>query len=96
MKNAASDVLANLYLSEKKMLVFSCGSQLSFTATFNIPRREMIVQWPGESGLRILPQVMAASGTKYDDGTLMIWSKGERAMVDMAGGTQYSDCHILR
>lgn len=37
------------------------------------------------SGTVQLPQVPAASGTKYSNGEVMLWSRGDEAMLDAAG-----------
>ena len=54
---------------------------------------------PGEMALwlddryLVLSQVRAASGTRYEEGEVMFWSKGEEAMLEV-GGVRYSDCRL--
>lgn len=52
--------------------------------------------WLPESlgmGYRVLGQVRAASGAKYQDGDLIVWTQGESAMLDI-GGRSYTNCRI--
>lgn len=44
--------------------------------------------------VRVLPQVMAASGAKYDDGTYVFWSKGDRATVSRSNIIILDDCEL--
>lgn len=54
---------------------------------------------PGEMALwlderyLVLSQVRAASGTRYEEGEVMFWSKGDEAMLEV-DGVRYSDCRL--
>lgn len=54
---------------------------------------------PGEMALwfedryLVLSQVRSASGTRYQEGEVQFWSKGEEAMLEI-DGVRYSDCHL--
>mgnify|MGYP001819895105 FL=1 len=54
---------------------------------------------PGEMALWledryvVLSQVRSASGTKYQEGDLIFWSKGDSAMLEV-GGVRYEDCRL--
>ncbi|QFU76548.1 hypothetical protein EY643_13265 [Halioglobus maricola] len=54
---------------------------------------------PGEMALWledryvVLSQVRAASGTKYQEGDILFWSKGQEAILEV-DGLRYSDCEI--
>jgi membrane-bound inhibitor of C-type lysozyme len=41
-----------------------------------------------------LPQARSASGTLYEEGDISFWSKGEEAMLTVAGKI-YQNCHLL-
>jgi membrane-bound inhibitor of C-type lysozyme len=55
---------------------------------------------PGEMALWledryvILSQVRSASGTLYEEGDISFWSKGDEAMLTVAG-QNYQNCHLL-
>ena len=55
---------------------------------------------PGEMALWledryvILSQVRSASGTLYEEGDISFWSKGDEAMLTVAGQS-YQNCHLL-
>ena len=54
---------------------------------------------PGEMALwledryLVLSQVRSASGTKYEEGDVMFWSKGEEALLEV-DGQRYNDCRL--
>lgn len=71
-----------------KTLVYECGDY------------EFVVRTgPGEAALylpddyRVLGQVRTASGTRYEDGDVMFWSKGNQAMLDV-GSRRYRGCQL--
>ncbi len=39
-----------------------------------------------------LPQAVAASGTRYDNGHYAFWSKGDQAFIERAGRIIINDC----
>jgi len=54
---------------------------------------------PGEMALwledryTVLPQVRSASGSKYQEGDIVFWSRGDEAMLEIAGRT-YRNCRL--
>jgi membrane-bound inhibitor of C-type lysozyme/uncharacterized protein YndB with AHSA1/START domain len=48
--------------------------------------REKAVVLDLHEGPRHLPQVVSASGAKYDDGSVSFWTKGDTAMFERKGG----------
>ena len=44
--------------------------------------------------VNVLPQAMSASGTKYDNGQYMFWSKGDKAGVYWDGTLILDDCQL--
>lgn len=72
-----------------RTFVFSCGD-LDFivshprpdVAELHLPDRKVV-----------LPQVLAASGAKYQEGGLMYWNKGREAMLEV-DGRRYERCRL--
>lgn len=44
--------------------------------------------------VRLLPQVIAASGARYDDGQYVFWSKGDKASVYRDGALILDNCEL--
>lgn len=44
--------------------------------------------------VKVLPQVMSASGAKYDDGQYVFWSKDDKAGVYRNGALIMDDCEL--
>ena len=63
--------------------VWDCDDGASLTMK-NLLRENAIVLDLHE-GPRRLPQVMSASGAKYDDGSVSFWTKGDNAMFERKG-----------
>lgn len=40
----------------------------------------------------VLPQAESASGAKYSNGSLTVWSKGNTALVEEGGTVKWQDC----
>ena len=64
--------------------VWDCDDGTSLTMENLLAERAVSLQLP--EGPRRLPQVMAASGVKYDDGSLSFWTKGNTAMLQRKDG----------
>jgi len=64
--------------------VWDCEDGTSLTMK-NLLRENAIVLDLHE-GPRHLPQVVSASGAKYDDGSVSFWTKGDTAMFERKGG----------
>ncbi len=64
--------------------VWDCDDGTSITMENLLAENAISLGLP--DGPRRLPQVVAASGVKYDDGTLSFWTKGDTAMLERANG----------
>jgi putative lipoprotein len=64
--------------------VWDCDDGVSLTMDNLLAERAVLLQLP--EGPRRLPQVMAGSGVKYDDGNVSFWTKGNTAMLQRKDG----------
>ncbi|MFU8765523.1 MAG: MliC family protein [Haliea sp.] len=86
-KPSDSDVPMAAIAAPAQTLVFECSDDYSFIARTG----------PGEIALwledryQVLGQVRSASGSKYEDGTTVFWSKGVAATLTV-DGQEHSDC----
>lgn len=64
--------------------VWDCDDGTSLTMDNMLAERAVSLRLP--EGPRRLPQVVAASGVKYDDGSLSFWTKGDTAMLQRKDG----------
>ncbi len=72
-----------------RTFVFSCDG-LDFTVSY--PRPDVAeLHLPGQKA--VLPQVLAASGAKYQEGGFMYWNKGREAMLEV-DGRRYEICRL--
>jgi len=71
-----------------RTLVYECGDMEFIT---RVGPGEMAI-WLEDRYL-VLPQVRAASGSKYQEADVVFWSKGDEALVEVAGRT-YRDCRL--
>ncbi len=71
-------------------LVYECGD---FEFVARAGQGEIALHLPDD--YRVLGQVRSASGTRYEDGGAMFWSKGEEAMLDI-GSRRYRGCRLNR
>jgi len=78
---------ASEYIPEAKLYVYECGDHYSFTARIERERVSLLLP----SRVVTLPQASAASGTKYSDGHVTFWSKGEEALLEVDNKI-YGDC----
>lgn len=72
-------------------LHYECGTT-PLTVTLDKPARrvDLILD-----GIQLhLPQVEAASGTKYSDGRYTFWSKGNAALVQRGDDVIIDDCQL--
>ncbi len=78
----------------RQTYVYACpGNGPSFTTRTG--PGELAVWLPESMGLgyHVLGQVGAASGARYQDGDLVVWTQGETAMLE-ANGRSYANCRI--
>jgi len=64
--------------------VWDCDDGTSLVMQNLLAERAISLELP--EGTRRLPQAISASGAKYDDGSLVFWTKGDTAMLERAGG----------
>jgi putative lipoprotein len=72
-----------------KTLVYDCNG---FEFTARLGPGEMALWLPDR--YVVLSQVRSASGTKYHEGDIEFWSKGEEALL-MVGDRQYLNCTLV-
>jgi membrane-bound inhibitor of C-type lysozyme len=80
-----------------KDVFFSCDQDVRFEGTFvnEGEAKKLIVIFPEAAQPLTLPLVPAASGSRYDDGDLMIWIKGKEALVERGGKSLYTGCKVV-
>ena len=71
-----------------KTLVYECDD---IDIVVRTGEGEAAVHTPDD--YRVLPQVRTASGSRYDDGDMMLWSKGSEAMFTV-GDRRYAGCAL--
>jgi membrane-bound inhibitor of C-type lysozyme len=79
-----------------KDVMFTCDEDVTFEGTFvdEGEAKELIVIFPEAAQPIALPLVPAASGSQYSDGDLMIWIKGDEALVERGGEPLYTGCKV--
>lgn len=88
-EQSVTDVAMAAVAPPAKTLVFECGDDYSFVARTG----------PGEMALwlqdryQVLGQIPSASGSKYQDGSTVFWSKGTEATL-ITDGESYSGCTL--
>lgn len=70
---------------------FKCENDATIEAAFDNTNRTVTLTMPDQSTLT-LPQVEAASGAKYSDGTTTFWNSGNEAIVEVNGEMVYQAC----
>jgi len=71
---------------------YLCANDVTIMATFDNDNRTATVTLP--DGTQTLPQVEAASGAKYSDGTTTFWTQGDDAFVQVNDETVIDDCTV--
>jgi membrane-bound inhibitor of C-type lysozyme len=71
---------------------YQCAEGKGFTAEY---RDDKTVRATFGSKVMVLPQVEAASGTKYSDGRVSLFSRNNAAMVDVGDKTLFKDCSAV-
>lgn len=78
----------------ERYLRYVCADRQELGVTFQQQGRRALVVAGGWSHL--LPAVPAASGAKYSDGRVTLWTKGSTATLEEDGRTTYRDCTPAR
>lgn len=80
-----------------RALVVQCkrseGGVVTFRALVRPDSLTLQVPAPFGGGVRRLASVRAASGAKYEGGSIMVWSKGSTATVEIEG-RRFRDCSM--
>ena len=72
---------------------YSCPDGYTFTITYSDPVNLGDIAFLADAtGTTKLPRAVAASGAKYSNGVTTFWSKGEDAMIMVAGKTERQNC----
>jgi len=72
-------------------VTYQCPDGELIEAEYMNEDAQVIVGLPDQEPIA-LPQVEAASGARYSDGTTTFWSKGDQVLVEVDGETILSDC----
>ena len=72
-----------------RTLVYECQGDVEFIT--RVGPGEMALWF--EDRYLVLPQVRSGSGTRYEEADVVFWSKGEEAMLEVAGRS-YRDCRL--
>lgn len=76
---------------EPQKLHYRCGT-LPLTVTLDNPRQQVSFILDGKP--LTLTQTVAASGTRYSDGTYVFWSKGNGAFIERNDKIVINDCEL--
>jgi len=86
---AEADAMGTLLEGQAaKTLVYECDD---FEFVVSQGDEQVVVHT--EDDYRVLPQVRAASGARYEDGHMLFWSKGSEASLEV-GERRYSGCQL--
>ena len=69
---------------------YRCADKQEFAVTYQQQGKRALLESGGWSHL--LPLVPSASGAKYSDGKVTLWTKGSGASVEESGRTTYREC----
>lgn len=79
-------------MTEGNVAVFTCPGGETIEAMFPAEMGDDVtVTLPGQEAMT-LPQVEAASGAKYSDGTTTFWEQGGEALVEVDGEIVLEGC----
>lgn len=76
---------------QQKTLHYTCGT-LPLTVILDNSREEVNLILDGNP--LTLKQQVAASGTRYSDGTYVFWSKGDGAFIERNDKVIINDCRL--
>ena len=75
-------------------LDFECGQEMQIKGVLDLGSRQLSIRLPEENSQRILPQVLSGSGSKYSDGEVLIWAKGENAIIEWPNQKNSLNCRV--
>lgn len=76
--------------AEEKLVTYRCADDKEILVRFDAQGQSASLKLKGKT--RRLALVPAASGAKYTDGTVVLWTKGREAFVERDGRMLYADC----
>jgi len=75
---------------------YKCENGFEFVAEMHKSQGNDQVILKSADNLLVLDIIPSASGIKYTDGVNTFWSKGENAMLELAGKSEYKECHTVK
>lgn len=78
-------------VKDKDTFPYACDDGTKFTVEFNKVRDNMTLTMEGKS--RTLEHLISGSGTRYGDGELTYWGKGDTAML--IRGADITNCKVV-
>jgi membrane-bound inhibitor of C-type lysozyme len=76
----------------KSGVIYTCDEGKGFVAEFYESVDIVFLTTPGKRFY--LHRVSSASGTKYSDGNVTLWIKGQAASVDIDGQAEFKNCSV--
>jgi membrane-bound inhibitor of C-type lysozyme len=89
---AAGCTTGNNETTAAKIMEYQCPGGEVIEVTFPAERGEEVMVMLPEQDPLTLPQVEAASGAKYSDGTTTFWEKDGEALVEVNGEITLQGC----
>ena len=77
--------------THREPLLYDCEDDKQFGVIFDSDRETVDVVLDKEDLL--LARVMSASGTRYTDGRVTLFTKGHEARIEIDGVSAYEGCH---
>lgn len=75
--------------AQQRLYAYSCSDGKSFQAEY---APESVNLTFSDNTVLTLPQVISGSGTRYSNGQITLYSKGENAFIEEGGQQTYSSC----
>lgn len=77
-----------LITPDTRIYVYQCSDDRSFQAEYGLEMATLELE--GERVM--LPQIPAASGARYSDGEITLFTRGNEAFIEVGGEIVYQDC----
>lgn len=77
----------------RKTHVFRCSEGMVVTVVFSEKDERATMRLGGKTYR--LKHVPAASGTKYSDGKVVFWNKGDEALIEINGEMVHDGCRLV-
>jgi membrane-bound inhibitor of C-type lysozyme len=82
-------ILLDTSWAAKPILTYQCEAGKNFKAQFLDSSVRLQIEL---SKTIMLPQVTAASGARYSDGKITLYTKGQEAFIDIEGKRVFNNC----